>query len=200
MAASPSPRPVRPSPSVVVPATVTGAPIAVDKHGLRLGATGADLRGDTDDLDRYVADLETGGAHPIRRLSEQSHTGRTGPFGARGAEIGTEIAEAGGGKKRIACGMGGHITIGMTGQPALAWPQQPGDPAWAVGEGVHVRADPDPRSDHDPRVVAAESVPSSRSSATARSAGRVIFMAASAPGTQNTGTPIASARPASSVR
>ena len=102
-----------------------------------------------------------------RGLAEQSHAGRAGPLRAVGAEVGAEVAEAGRGEQRVAGGVRGHVTVGVTGQPAHVRPEQPGHPARPAGvEGVHVRADADPGNDHDPQGSRGRR-PSPRSSSSA---------------------------------
>ncbi len=86
MAATPSPRPVRPSPSVVVADTDTGAPTAVDSTASASARRGPSLRPVADDLHRDVADLEAGGPHPPGRLGEQGHAAGARPLRVVGAE------------------------------------------------------------------------------------------------------------------
>ena len=72
MAATPSPRPVRPSPSVVVPLTDTGAPTASESAACASARRLPTLGAVADDLHRDVADLEPGLAHQPGRLGEQA--------------------------------------------------------------------------------------------------------------------------------
>ena len=81
MAATPSPRPVRPRPSVVVAETVTGAPTALLSTASRLGPAGAEPRAVADHLDGDVADLEARGADPSA-VSVSRRSGGTGPGGS----------------------------------------------------------------------------------------------------------------------
>ena len=73
MAATPSPRPVRPRPSVVVAETVTGRADGGRERGLRLGAARAEPRAVADHLDGDVADLE---ARPRGRGRRSRRAGR----------------------------------------------------------------------------------------------------------------------------
>ena len=69
IAATPSPRPVRPSPSVVVAETEHRRADRLAQRRLGLGPARAEPRPVADDLDRHVADLEAGLAHPPRGLA-----------------------------------------------------------------------------------------------------------------------------------
>ena len=63
MAATPSPRPVRPSPSVVVAETDTGAPTAADRAASASARRGPIFGPVADHLDGDVADVEARVAH-----------------------------------------------------------------------------------------------------------------------------------------
>ena len=73
MAATPSPRPVSPRPSVVVADRLTGAPTASASTRLGLLATRPEARSVADDLHGDVADLEARLAHETCRLGQEGH-------------------------------------------------------------------------------------------------------------------------------
>ena len=82
MAATPSPRPVRPRPSVVVADSDTGAPDrARAEHGDGLGPARADLGPVADDVDGDVPDDEPRLGDQARGLAEQRNPGRPRPLG-----------------------------------------------------------------------------------------------------------------------
>ena len=148
IAATPSPRPVRPSPSVVVPLTDTGAPTASESAASASARRLPTLGAVADDLDRDVADLEPGLAHQPGRLGEQGHPRRPGELGPGRAEVRPEVADAGRREERVAGGVRGDVGVGVAVEPALPGPEQAGDPQLApgpvAGERVHVDPDADP--------------------------------------------------------
>src|SRR5690606_17170597 len=111
-----------------------------DLLGLR--AALADLRVGADDLDGDVADAEAGRADDARGLGQQRHARRAGPFGAPGAEVLSQVAEARSGEERVAGGVRDDVRVGVPGEPgALALPFQAGAPEFAaLLEGVDVGA------------------------------------------------------------
>ena len=116
----------------------------VGHRGLRLLASGADLRAVADDLDGDVADLEAGLPHEPGRLGEQRQAAGPGKLGAVGAEVGAEVADPRGGEQRVARGMAGDVGIRVTLEGPLTGPGEPGDhahPVGVVGQGVDVDAD-----------------------------------------------------------
>ena len=143
MAATPSPRPVRPRPSVVVAETVTGAPAAGAEAGLRLGATGAEPGPVADHLDRDVADREARGADPCGGLGQQRGAGGAGPGGVGRAELGAQVAQPGGRQQGVAGSVRGDVTVGVTLQPVvLVGPGQSGQVHRDAGrEAVDVDTD-----------------------------------------------------------
>ena len=159
MAARPSPRPVRPSPSVVVADTLTGAATARGQHRLRVAPARADPGRLADQLDRDVADRPARGGHQDRGLGEQGDAGRAGPPRVRGAEDRAEVAEAGRGQQRVAGGVRGDVAVGVAGAAVRARPLQAGQPAPAARlDRVHVDADAYPHAGILPgRVTGAQS-------------------------------------------
>ena len=126
MAAMPSPRPVRPSPSVVVADRDTGAPdSACAEHGDGLGPARPDLGPVPDHVDGDVADDVPGLGDQPRGLAQQRHPGRARPLGPRRTEVRAEVAEPGRGKERVAGRVGGRVPVGMPGQAGLARPFKP---------------------------------------------------------------------------
>ena len=143
MAAIPSPRPVRPSPSVVVAATVTGAPpSAADSTASASRPPGRDLRLVPDELYGHVADAVPGAADKLGDGRKQLGARRTGPPRFGRAEAAAEITKSRSGQQRIARRVRGDITIGMAGQPILARPEEPGQIERATGT-QRVDIDPD---------------------------------------------------------
>src|SRR5438309_945241 len=63
------------------------------EHLLGLFAAGPDPRAVADDLDRDVADLEPGGAHPPRGLRDKRHPGSTRPLRLGGPEVRPQVAQ-----------------------------------------------------------------------------------------------------------
>jgi hypothetical protein len=117
IAATPSPRPVSPRPSVVVAESETGAPTTSASSRLGLGAR-APMRGPVaDHLDRDVADLEAGGAHASYGLGEQGGAGGAGPLRLGRAEVAAEVAEPGRREQRVAGG--------VAATSASEWPSRP---------------------------------------------------------------------------
>ena len=144
MAAIPSPRPVSPSPSVVVADTETGAPENVAEHLLRLVSARADLRPVPDHLDRGVGDAEVVLVEEPAYLGEHRGTAHPGPFGPAGAEDRAEIAESGGGEQGVAECVNGDVAVGMTRAAVLVLEQQAGHPARpCLLDRMDVRADSD---------------------------------------------------------
>ena len=146
MAATPSPRPVRPRPSVVVAETVTGAPAAsTARPPPRRGEPEA--RTVADHLDGDVADRVPGRADPGGGLGEQGRAGRARPGGVGRAELGAQVAEAGARKQRVAGGVRRDVAVGVTLEAVvLVGPRQPGEVHRdAGGQAVHVDADADAR-------------------------------------------------------
>ncbi len=130
----PSPRPVRPSPSVVVPETLTGAPPrAADRAASASARPGRDPRAVADHLNGHVSDDEAGLGQNPAGLAQKGGAARARPLGPVGAELPTQIAEAGRRQQRVAGGMGGHVSVGVAGQAGLARPQQAGQVERAVG-------------------------------------------------------------------
>src|SRR5699024_9146461 len=95
---------------------------------LALGAARAEAGAVTDDLDRDVADLEAGGPDASCGLAEQGGAGGPRPPGLGGAEVRAEVAEARGGQQRVGGGVRGDVGVGVPGEPALALPEQTGEP------------------------------------------------------------------------
>jgi hypothetical protein len=119
MAAMPSPRPVRPSPAVVVPDTATGPP-------------GADPGGVADHLDGRVRDGPALGGDEPAHLGEQRHAARSRPLRTAGAEHRAHVTEPRGRQQRVAQGVGGDVAVGVARAPVDPRPEQPGDPARAT--------------------------------------------------------------------
>ena len=145
MAATPSPRPVRPSPSVVVAERLTGAASAVGERGGRLVAARAEARDVADDLHRDVADLPAGVAHAAGRLGQERDARGAGPLGLGGAEVGAEVAEPGRGEEGVAGGVRGDVGVRVALEPGgLVRPGEAGEVHRdAHHEPVHVGADAD---------------------------------------------------------
>ena len=143
----PSPRPVRPSPSVVVADRDTGAPDSASlQHGDGLGPARPDLGPVPDHADGDVADRVPGLADQPRGLPQQRHSRRARPLRPRRTEVRAEVAEPGRGKQRVAGRVGGRVPVGMPGQPGLPRPFKPGQEQGPPGfEGVHIYAEPDSR-------------------------------------------------------
>ncbi|MCO5576786.1 hypothetical protein L7F22_030606 [Adiantum nelumboides] len=114
-AARPSPRPVRPRPSVVVPETATGPPAASVRGPFCLGAPRADLRVVADDLHRGVADRPARFLEQAADLGQQRGPARPGPLRAAGAEHRAQVAEAGRGEQRVAERVRGDVAVGVPG-------------------------------------------------------------------------------------
>ena len=128
MAATPSPRPVRPSPSVVVADRLTGAPEGVREGRGGLVAARAEARDVADDLHRDVADLPAGVAHAAGRLGQEGDAGGAGPLGLRRAEVRAEVAEPGRGEEGVAGGVRGDVGVRVTLEPGrLVRPGQAGE-------------------------------------------------------------------------
>ncbi len=141
IAATPSPRPVRPSPSVVVAETDTGAPTAARRPGLvapwaETGPVADHLHGDVDDL-------EPGRAHPAGGLGQQGGARRAGPLGLGGAEVRAQVAQVGGGEERVAGRVRRHVGVGVALETGLlVGPGEPGQVhLGARHQPVHVGAD-----------------------------------------------------------
>ena len=114
MAATPSPRPVRPRPSVVVAETVTGAPAAAVSAASASARRGP-RRGRLPIT--WTATLPTakpGRAHAGGGLGEQGDPGRAGPGGVGRAELAAEVAEPRGRQQRVARGVRGDVAVGVT--------------------------------------------------------------------------------------
>ena len=133
IAATPSPRPVRPRPSVVVPLTDTGAPTASES-----AACASSRRVPTFGRlpTTWTATLpisKPGLAHQTSGLGEQGRPGRPGQLGPGGAEVRPEVTDAGRREQRVAGGVRGDVGVGVAVEPALPGPVQPGDPQLAPG-------------------------------------------------------------------
>ena len=145
MAATPSPRPVRPRPSVVVAETVTGAP-AASLRAASASARRGPRRGRlpitwtaTLPIAKPAARTRRGG------LAEQRDAGGAGPRGVGGAELAAEVAEPGGREQRVARGVGRDVAVGVTLQAVvLLGPGEAGEVhRHARRQAVHVDADAD---------------------------------------------------------
>ena len=145
MAATPSPRPVRPRPSVVVAETVTGAPSASDSACLGLRAARPEARPVADHLHGHVADLEARGPDPTRGLPEQRDAGRARPGRLRGAEVGAQVAQPGWPTEGVAGGVRRDVGVGVTLETLrLVRPGQAGEvERHPLDEPVDVGADAD---------------------------------------------------------
>ena len=158
IAAIPSPRPVNPSASVVVAATLTGAPRMPREQRLGLGAPGRELRAVADDLQRDVADGEPRLADATERLGEEHLAVRALEPRIAGAEDGPDVAESRGREQRVADGVARGVAVAVPREAALPRPVQSGEPergVRVVGEGVHVDAGADPRQGDAPRATRA---------------------------------------------
>ena len=194
MAATPSPRPVRPRPSVVVAATDTGAPAAADSAASASSRRGPSLRPVADHLDGDVADDGTRRAARMRgRLGEQAHPGGAGQLGPVGAEVRAQVAEPGGREQRVAGGVGGDVAVGVAGQPPLTGPEQAGERQGAAVVGERVDVDADADAGQDVRPVGGSGVsagqargciaPAACVRASSRSRGEVTLNARGSPST-----------------
>ena len=148
IAAMPSPRPVRPRPSVVVPDTDDRAA----DRGRRAPAAPrpAGCRSSGALPITWTAALPT---RPALRGEQPAHLGqqrdpaRARPLGAAGAEHRADVAEAGGGQQRVAQRVRGDVAVGVAGAAVHAVPAQPGDPALPARlDRVHVGAHPHPHA------------------------------------------------------
>ena len=101
MAARPWPRPVSPSPSVVVALTAMGAPTAADSSCSHSLSVRADLRVVGHDLDGPVAGPEAGLGQAAAHFAQQGRAGGTGPQRLIDAENGAQIAQSGRAEKCV---------------------------------------------------------------------------------------------------
>ncbi len=165
----PSPRPVRPSPSVVVPDTVTGAPDRLAPPPAPRRDV-ADAGRVPDHLDRDVADLETRRPYEFRGRYAGTRHRRRRPTPARSVpRVSAQITKSG---RRTAARRRRHERPRRRPsdrQAGHAIPQQSSHPTrLIVRVGVHIRTDADPGCVHRPRlptraaVTAAGSVPTRR--------------------------------------
>ena len=176
IAARPSPRPVSPSPSVVVAATDTGAPTAAPSASSASARRGP-IFGSSPITCTATLAIRPPGAVTSRAVSASSTAPeRAGPPRVGRAEHRAEVAEPGGRQQRVAQRVRGHVAVGV--------------PGAAVGLG-HCR----PASQHGrPASIGCTSTPMPvRSSGTAhhrlgqaRSSGTVILKARSSPRTART--------------
>ena len=134
IAATPSPRPVRPSPSVVVPLTDTGAPTASESAACA-SARRLPTLGRLPTTCTATLPISTAGrAHQPGRLGEQG-----APRGARPARAGRCRSARRGRRCRRRRSSASQAAWAATSasecpsSPALARPVQPGDPAAPVG-------------------------------------------------------------------
>ena len=145
IAATPSPRPVRPSPSVVVAETETGAPDGGRERRRGLGPARTQAGAVADHLDGHVADLEAGRPHPRCGLGQQGRAGGAGPLRLRRAEVRSEVAEPRRREQGVARGVRRHVAVGVTLEALrLVGPGEAGEvQRHAVDEPVDVGADAD---------------------------------------------------------
>ena len=147
MAAIPSPRPVRPSPSVVVADRDTGAPesaslstaIASARRVTRSSAGSRSRNGN-------VPDGEPGLSRPDGRSPAAAPPREPRPLRPRRTEMRPEVPEPRRREQRVTGRMGGRVPVGMPGQPRLARPIKPSeieDPP--ILERMHVNPEPHPR-------------------------------------------------------
>ena len=121
-AARPSPRPVRPRPSVVVALTETGAPTAA------LSAASASARrgpilGRLPTTCTATLPISKPAARTRRAVSASSAApAAPAHCGSDGAEVAAEVAEARGRQQRVAGGVGRDVAVGVAGQPVGAVP------------------------------------------------------------------------------
>ena len=193
MAARPSPRPVRPSPSVVVADTDTGAPSRLGQHRLRLGAARADPRPVADDLHGGVADpvavRATTGRATWRSMSAPLTPSQRGSSTPNTAPMSPSPA-ADSSASHSACAA--DVAVGMPGAAVGVGEQQTQQPARPPGfDRVHVGAQSDPRQLVHRRTIA---------SASSRSSWVVILNASGSPSTTWTWPPMCSTSDASSVK
>jgi hypothetical protein len=141
MAAMPSPRPVRPRPSVVVADTLTGTP-----PSLRVIAAVGKARPVTDNLHRDVARPASGGLQNLPGPVEQHSTTRPCEARVGGTDVAAQIAETSRREQRIADRVRGNIAIGMPGQAALAGPMQSSQVELSlITERMNIDSDADSR-------------------------------------------------------
>ena len=148
MAAMPSPRPVRPRPSVVVPETRTGPPTAALRRSCA-SAGGADPGPVADHLDAPVADAEP--AVPVRAGAPRPEAGSAARPRTPATTPGRTVPNTEPRSPRPAADSSASQSA-CAATSASEWPaspvspgqQQPGQPQAApLGEGVDVGADPD---------------------------------------------------------
>ena len=149
MAAKPSPRPVKPRPSVVVADTDTGASRRSAEHLLRLGATRADLRSIADHLHSGIPDPVALGRQQAVHMAEHVGTADTAPLGTIGAEHLADVAKPRRGQQGITQRVRGDVTIGMSGAAVSVSEQQTQQPARPSGlNWVYVGSEPDSGQSH----------------------------------------------------
>ena len=124
----------------------TGAPTAVDERRLGLGAARAEPRAVADDLDRDVADLEAGRAHPAAVSASRATPGGAGPLPAprcRSCEPRSPSPAADSSASQAACAATSRVGVPLEAL-RLVGPGEPGQVERdAVGEPVDVGADAD---------------------------------------------------------
>ena len=204
MAASPSPRPVRPRPSVVVPATETGAPpTAADSTRLGLVAPRADARPVAHDLDGEVAHHPAVAGQDGGRRGQQRDAGGPRPLGARGAEVlprdrpaprPTAARRTRHGRRRRRR----SDPPARPPRPATAGPRPTAHDPARTGARRHPYRPAD-RARRAQATTPAALRRARTASASSRSIGRVTLNASSCPGTTSTVPPRRSTSPASSV-
>ena len=144
-AATPSPRPVRPSPSVVVAETDTGAPSAAPSAASASARRGPSRGRLPITCTAALPIAEAGRADPRAVSSSSADARRRRPTAGRRSRTGSRGRPA---RPRTAPRrrrVGGDVGVGVARQPLrLVGPGQPGEhQGYAVGVAVHVDAEPD---------------------------------------------------------
>ena len=194
-AAMPSPRPVKPSPSLVVAFTPTrpASIPAISAMRARIAlAVRRDLRPLADERHVEMDDAAAAFAHAAHRVGEEA-VGRSAlPLRVGGRKVLADIAVADRAEQRVGQRMEADIGVGMADEAPVVRDLDAAEPdGVARAEGMHVEtlgrcASPSPR-EHPFRGV--ESPPAS-----------VSFMLPRWPSTTRTGRPASAATAASSVR
>ena len=134
---------MKPSPSVVVAETDTGAPpSAADSAASASARRAAKPRPVRLHLHRDVADAPARLAEQPEGAGEEDVGVGTGVLGVVGAEVRADVAEARRGEQRVDDGVGDGIAVGVARERGLARPFEAREPQRPVAaEGVDVGAD-----------------------------------------------------------
>ena len=147
MAAMPSPRPVRPRPSVVVADRDTAAPDSASLSTATASARRGPILGRLPITQTATFPMTYPASPTSRAVSRSSATpGAPAHSRPRGPEVRTEIPEPGRGKQRITSRMSSGIPIRMPGKPRLPRPLKPSkkqNPSRL--ERMHIHPKPNPR-------------------------------------------------------